>query len=37
MAHSFIHLHNHSEYSILDGAVKVDDLVEAAFEAKMPA
>ena len=37
MPHSFIHLHNHSEYSILDGAIKVDDLVDAAFEAKMPA
>jgi len=34
---SFIHLHNHSEFSILDGAVKISDLVEAAYKNKMPA
>ncbi|MFB0566417.1 MAG: DNA polymerase III subunit alpha [Candidatus Aminicenantaceae bacterium] len=34
---SFIHLHNHSEYSILDGALKIDDLISAAYENKMPA
>jgi DNA polymerase III subunit alpha len=33
----FIHLHNHSEYSILDGCMKVADLVEAAYVRKMPA
>jgi DNA polymerase-3 subunit alpha len=37
MEHSFIHLHNHSEFSILDGAVKTADLVEAAYQNKMPA
>ena len=37
MEHSFIHLHNHSEYSILDGALKTIDLVEAAYQNKMPA
>ncbi len=37
MEHSFIHLHNHSEYSILDGALKTAGLVEAAYENKMPA
>ncbi|MBN2408487.1 MAG: DNA polymerase III subunit alpha [Candidatus Aminicenantes bacterium] len=37
MEHSFIHLHNHSEYSILDGAVKTAALVEAAYQNKMPA
>ncbi len=37
MAPTFIHLHNHSEYSILDGAMKIDDLVEAAYADKMPA
>ena len=37
MSQTFIHLHNHSEYSILDGAVKVEDLVDAAYAAKMPA
>jgi len=34
---SFIHLHNHSEYSILDGCLKVQDLVQAAYENNMPA
>ena len=33
----FIHLHNHSEYSILDGAVRIDDLADAAFQNNMPA
>ena len=37
MEPTFIHLHNHSEYSILDGAVKIDDLVDAAYENNMPA
>jgi DNA polymerase-3 subunit alpha len=37
MEHSFIHLHNHSEFSILDGALKTAGLVEAAYENKMPA
>ena len=26
----FVHLHNHSEYSLLDGAIRIKDLVEAA-------
>lgn len=34
---SFIHLHNHSEYSILDGAIRIDSLVEAAYRNNMPA
>lgn len=33
----FIHLHNHSDYSLLDGASKVDQLVEAAIAMGMPA
>ena len=33
----FIHLHNHSHYSLLDGACRIDDLVHAAVENKMPA
>jgi len=37
MDSSFIHLHSHSEYSILDGALKAKDLVLAAYENKMPA
>jgi len=34
---SFIHLHNHSEFSILDGALKTASLVEAAYKNNMPA
>lgn len=34
---SFIHLHNHSEFSILDGSLKIGDLVDAAYKNKMPA
>jgi DNA polymerase III subunit alpha len=34
---SFIHLHNHSEYSLLDGCLKISDLVDAAYNQKMPA
>jgi DNA polymerase-3 subunit alpha len=37
MEHSFIHLHNHSEFSILDGALRIPNLVEAAYQNKMPA
>ncbi len=37
MAPGFIHLHNHSEFSILDGAVRLDALVDAAVKNKMPA
>jgi DNA polymerase-3 subunit alpha len=37
MSSSFIHLHNHSEYSILDGAIRISDLVEAASANNMPA
>ncbi len=33
----FVHLHTHSEYSILDGATKIVDLVKRAKELKMPA
>ena len=34
---SFVHLHNHSEYSLLDGASRIGDLVRAAAEQKMKA
>jgi len=34
---SYIHLHNHSEFSILDGCLKTSALVEAAFKNNMPA
>ncbi len=33
----FVHLHNHSHYSLLDGACRIDDLVKTAVEYKMPA
>lgn len=34
---SFVHLHCHSEYSLLDGAVRVEDLIRKAAEFGMPA
>ncbi|ABB15622.1 DNA polymerase III subunit alpha [Carboxydothermus hydrogenoformans] len=34
---SFVHLHTHSCYSLLDGAGKIKDLVGRAVELKMPA
>ena len=37
MSKSFVHLHVHSEYSLLDGACRVGDLVQAAAENAMPA
>ncbi|MDD4775023.1 MAG: DNA polymerase III subunit alpha [Syntrophomonas sp.] len=37
MASGFVHLHNHSEYSLLDGACRVKDLVNRAVELGMPA
>lgn len=33
----FIHLHNHSHYSLLDGAATIEGIIEAAVENKMPA
>ncbi len=33
----FVHLHLHSQYSILDGAIKIKDLAEKAKEYGMPA
>jgi DNA polymerase III subunit alpha len=33
----FVHLHNHSHYSLLDAACRIDDLIHAAVEDKMPA
>ncbi len=33
----FVHLHNHTEYSILDGAITVDRMIEKAVEQDMPA
>ena len=34
---SFVHLHNHSEYSMLDGAARIKQLVAKAAEMEMPA
>ena len=34
---NFVHLHLHSQYSLLDGAIKLDELVNRAKEFKMPA
>ncbi|TKJ39925.1 DNA polymerase III subunit alpha [candidate division LCP-89 bacterium B3_LCP] len=34
---SFVHLHTHSDYSLLDGAAKVRDLVRLSREMEMPA
>jgi DNA polymerase III subunit alpha len=33
----FVHLHNHSHYSLLDGLTKIDDLVNRAKEEGSPA
>ena len=34
---SFVHLHNHTEYSMLDGAARIDDLFARSAEMGMPA
>ncbi|MCK5076821.1 MAG: DNA polymerase III subunit alpha, partial [Calditrichia bacterium] len=34
---SFIHLHNHTHFSLLDGATKIDGLIEKAVQYNMPA
>ncbi len=34
---SFVHLHVHSEYSLLDGVPRIKDLVDKAKEYNMPA
>lgn len=37
MPSGFVHLHNHSEYSLLDGLSRIGDLVARAKELDMPA
>ncbi len=37
MASEFVHLHNHSEYSMLDGACRIEDMVNWAVENSVPA
>ncbi|MGI6374165.1 MAG: DNA polymerase III subunit alpha [Patescibacteria group bacterium] len=34
---SFVHLHNHSHYSLLDGLTKIDEMIAAAKEQGSPA
>ena len=34
---TFVHLHNHTQYSLLDGACRVDRMIKLAKEYKMPA
>jgi len=34
---NFVHLHTHSQYSLLDGACRLDELIELAREYRMPA
>ena len=36
-ARSFVHLHNHSQFSLLDGASKLEEIVEQAARYDMPA
>jgi len=33
----FVHLHNHTAYSLLDGALRIEDMVKKAKENNMPA
>jgi DNA polymerase-3 subunit alpha len=37
MPDSFVHLHLHTEYSLLDGAVRIDTLMKRVKELEMPA
>ncbi|MGI9229308.1 MAG: DNA polymerase III subunit alpha [Gammaproteobacteria bacterium] len=34
---SFVHLHLHTEYSLVDGLLRIDEMVKRAAELKMPA
>ncbi|PYL58769.1 MAG: hypothetical protein DMF31_08465 [Verrucomicrobia bacterium] len=34
---SFVHLHLHTEYSLLDGSIRMKELMKKASEFKMPA
>ena len=37
MSSKFVHLHTHSEYSLLDGSIKVENIVRKAKDLDMPA
>ena len=34
---NFVHLHCHTEFSLLDGACRIDELLDQAARLKMPA
>ncbi|WP_289017503.1 DNA polymerase III subunit alpha [uncultured Ornithinimicrobium sp.] len=34
---NFVHLHNHTEYSMLDGAARIEDMISTAHDLGMPA
>ena len=34
---AFVHLHNHTEYSLLDGQTPIYDMVQRAADLAMPA
>ena len=36
-AADFIHLHVHTAYSLLDGAIRLNDLIDTALKMEMPA
>src|SRR5882672_10037141 len=37
MSAEFVHLHLHTEYSLLDGACRIDEVLDEAVRLKMPA
>ena len=37
MTAGFVHLHNHTDYSLLDGACKVKEVIQRCVEYKMHA
>lgn len=37
MVEKFVHLHNHTEYSLLDGALRIDNLIKQTKKYDMPA
>ena len=37
MKNKFVHLHLHTEYSLLDGVGKIDEYLDRALELKMDA
>src|SRR5258706_6339211 len=37
MSADFVHLHLHTEFSLLDGACRIDELLDEAVKLKMPA